>query len=78
MSEFCKGTLRTIRVKDTDSAIRYGWKVILIARAPGPLQKLVDDGRLEHKPELSPSPKLLAKVNKLKKDGSNSDISIFF
>ena len=33
MSEFCKGTLRTVLVKDTDSAIRYGWKVILIARA---------------------------------------------
>ena len=61
--------IRTIRVRDTDKAIAAGWHVILIARSPGSLKRLIDDGRLEWMPELSPSPALLAKVNTWKKQG---------
>ena len=64
-----EGTLRSIRVRDTDAVIARGWHVILIARHPGPLQKLVDDGRLEHIPALSPSSELVKKVAEMKKRG---------
>lgn len=66
--EECKGLLRTIRVRDTDEAIKRGWHVILIVRSPGPLQRLVDDGRLEHMPDLSPSQELLKKIVQVKKE----------
>ena len=62
--------IRTIRVRDTDKAIEAGWNVILIARSPGPLKRLIDDGRLEWIPQLAPSPALLAKVNAWKKNNS--------
>ena len=61
--------IRTIRVRDTDKAIEAGWHVILIARSPGTLKKLIDDGRLEWIPDLAPSVFLLSKVNKWKSEG---------
>ena len=62
--------LRTIRIKDTDTAIERGWHVVLVARAPGSLKRLIDDGRLEHIPDLAPSPELLRKVNEFKNQNS--------
>ena len=61
--------IRTIRVRDTDKAIAAGWHVILVARSPGALKRLIDDGRLEWMPELAPSPSLLAKVTLWKTEG---------
>ena len=64
------GKIYTMNVRDTDKAIQHGWHVVLIARSPGQLRRLIDDGRLIHEPDLAPSPKLLAKVNELKRNGA--------
>ena len=63
-----KGKICTINVRDTDRARHAGWHVVLIARSPKKLQHLINDGRLEHVPELAPSPELLSKVMDLKRN----------